>query len=152
MGLDMYLLKKTYINSSEWVKEEKRDNIEITQGGKPHPTINPKRIHYIIEEAGYWRKSNAIHRWFVENVQKGIDDCGEYRVSLNQLIKLKEVCTQVLDDKSKADELLPTMSGSFFGSTDYDEYYFGDLIQTIEIIEEVLNYEDGSYYSYQSSW
>jgi hypothetical protein len=136
MGLDMYLLKKTYINSSEWVKEEKRDNIEITQGGKPHPTINPKRIHYIIEEAGYWRKSNAIHRWFVEN----------------QLIKLKEVCTQVLDDKSKADELLPTMSGSFFGSTDYDEYYFGDLIQTIEIIEEVLNYEDGSYYSYQSSW
>ena len=28
------------------------------------------------EEVGYWRKANAIHGWFVRNVQNGKDDCG----------------------------------------------------------------------------
>ena len=24
-----------------------------------------------------WRKANAIHKWFVDNVQDGVDDCGD---------------------------------------------------------------------------
>ena len=31
----------------------------------------------IMEMVGYWRKQNAIHNWFVENVQDGIDDCDQ---------------------------------------------------------------------------
>jgi len=151
MGLDMYLLKKTYINSSEWVKEEKRDNIEITQGGKPHPKIKPERINYVIENVGYWRKANAIHKWFVDNVQKGEDDCDQYFVGPSTLQKLKNVCVEVLENKDKAQELLPTESGPFFGGTDYDEYYFGELVETIQIMDEALSDDDASYY-YQSSW
>lgn len=151
MGLDMYLYKKTYISSSEWINEEKRDSIEITQGGKPHPKIKAERIKYVIEDVGYWRKANAIHKWFVDNVQKGVDDCGEYFVAPSQLVKLKELCVEILENKHKGSELLPTESGFFFGTTDYDDWYFGSLIETIQIIDEVLSDDDAEYY-YHSSW
>jgi len=151
MGLDMYLYKRSYVNSSDWVKEENRDSIEITQGGKPHPKIKPERINYVIENVGYWRKANAIHKWFVDNVQKGEDNCAQYFVSTRNLQKLKSVCEEVLENKDRAQELLPTTEGFFFGGTDYDEYYFGDLVETIQIMDEALSDDDASYY-YQSSW
>lgn len=31
------------------------------------------------DEAIYWRKFNAVHRWFVNNVQGGKDDCGIHK-------------------------------------------------------------------------
>ena len=40
----------------------------------------------------YWRKANAIHKWFVENVQEGVDDCGEYEVTVEQLTELRDLC------------------------------------------------------------
>jgi hypothetical protein len=51
-----------------------------------------KRIQ---EEAGYWRKANAIHKWFVENVQDGNDDCGDYFVSQEKLERLLFLCKKV---------------------------------------------------------
>jgi hypothetical protein len=105
-------------------------------------------------EIGYWRKANQIHRWFVQNVQNGVDDCGEYKVTKEQLIQLHNVCNDVLNDHSLAEELLPAQSGFFFGNTDYDEWYFNDLRNTKRIIDEILEYKsyclDDLYYS--SSW
>lgn len=49
------------------------------------------------EEVAYWRKANAIHRWFVENVQNGKDDCGEYPVTRENLRSLVDLCQQVID-------------------------------------------------------
>ena len=43
-------------------------------------------------EVMYWRKANAIHKWFVDNVQGGEDDCREYPVSNDQLIELRDTC------------------------------------------------------------
>lgn len=40
----------------------------------------------------YWRKANQIHRFFVENVQNGKDDCEEYNVSKKILKKLYKYC------------------------------------------------------------
>ncbi len=42
-------------------------------------------------------------------------------------MKLLEVCKQVAADPSKAEELLPTQSGFFFGGTEYDEYYMNSI-------------------------
>lgn len=50
-----------------------------------------------------------------------------------------------------AGELLPTTSGFFFGSTDYDEYYFQDLVATKEILEEALKDPEGEF-QYRASW
>ena len=109
------------------------------------------KSYYIMTEEICWRKANQIHRWFVENVQNGVDNCAMYYVSKESLYKLKELCEKVLEDTSLAPSYLPTQSGFFFGSTDYDSFYFDGLKYTIEKINELLK-EDYDYYKYQSSW
>jgi hypothetical protein len=150
MGLDMYLNKRTYVQQWELNKPEEQYSVEVTKGGKP-TKIDPKKVKYIIEEAGYWRKQNQIHRWFVENIQNGTDDCGEYYVSKADLETLLGLCEKVKADNSLADELLPGASGFFFGGTEYDEWYFGGIDNTIEILKEALEDENGEYL-YSSSW
>ena len=150
MGLDMYLNKRTYVQQWEHQKPEEKYNVEVTKGGET-ANINPKKVKYIIEEAGYWRKQNQIHRWFVENIQNGTDDCGEYYVSKADLETLLELCEKVKADNALADELLPGASGFFFGGTDYDEWYFNGIDNTIEILKEALEDENGEYL-YSSSW
>jgi hypothetical protein len=154
MGLDMYLQKKTFLFTGEWVREEKRCEVVVTEGGKPHPTINPKRIKEVVEEVGYWRKANQIHKWFVDTVQDGQDDCKEYRVDYEQLRDLLNACEDVLDDHSKAEQLLPTGSGFFFGNTDYDDYYFEQVQNTYDILMSIMSAPDAdeAEYIYQSSW
>lgn len=41
-----------------------------------------------LPEVGYWRKADDLHAWFVGNVQGGVDDCGFYEVSKEQLEQL----------------------------------------------------------------
>jgi hypothetical protein len=148
MGLDMYLTRKTYISR---FPDEKWD-IQIKLNGKA-THIKPDRISYIEEEFGYWRKANAIHKWFVNNVQEGKDDCGSYYVSREKFEELKNLCERVLDNPKKAAELLSTERGFFFGGTDYDEHYMQDLKYTLELCQEILecNPKEGTFY-YSSSW
>ena len=152
MGLDMYLYKRTYILSGEWIKEERRQEVSVSMGGNPDPKIKPERVKYVIEEVGYWRKANAIHKWFVDNVQNGEDDCRSYIVEREKLEELFKLCDMVLDDKDKAAELLPCQSGFFFGGTDYDEWYFKDIESTIKIMEDCLSDDEADEFEYRSSW
>ena len=148
MGLDMYLYRKSWVKTGHYYLDEHREEIKITRGGKD---VDTSKIRYIIEEACYWRKANAIHRWFVDNVQKGVDDCGEYRVNEETLRDLLNICKEILDDHDKAYKLLPTQEGFFFGSTAYDEYYFSDIQHTYDALLNVLE-DDASEYTYHSSW
>lgn len=110
-----------------------------------------KRVS-IIQDVGYWRKANAIHYWFVRNVQDCVDDNGALSyVDKEKLMGLLDICRQVKDDNSLAEKLLPTQSGYFFGSTEYDDYYFLMIDDTIDILEEALEGEDGDFY-YTSFW
>ncbi len=70
MGLDMYLNAKRYLWHSE-------DNL-AEQIAENFPELADARVKEITAEVMYWRKSNAIHKWFVDNVQGGVDDCGNY--------------------------------------------------------------------------
>ena len=173
MGLDMYLNRRIFVWSDQ------RGSLKIT-GLKSK--VRPDTVKFIIEEAGCWRKANAIHNWFVQNVQDGNDNCKEYYVSKESMQKLLDTVNRVLDaselvegeinngyrikdgmrepivekgkyikDSTVARELLPTTEGFFFGSTDYDEYYYQDLIDTKRILEEALKEEEGDY-EYHSSW
>lgn len=151
MGLDMYLTRKTYVKN--WGTGEAEYKISVTKNGK-ECHVNPAKISYIEEEAGYWRKANHIHKWFVDNIQEGKDDCGSYYVSRDDLAKLAETCQKVLDNPKLGESLLPTQNGFFFGNTSYDDYYLMDVAQTLDICKEALSVGsegDFSYY-YQSSW
>lgn len=155
MGLDMYLKRKTYVKTWDHTPKEQKFEVSIKYAGKKCAFIKPSRITYITEEVGYWRKANHIHSWFVKNVQKGKDDCGEHYVPEDKLKELLKVCEKVKKDPEKGEELLPTQSGFFFGSTEYDEYYMKDIDYTIKIITDVLKeqetYNRGDLY-YGSSW
>jgi hypothetical protein len=72
----MYLHRKTYMANWEWMKPEDRDEVTVLRGGKP-TGIKSERVKQIVEEVACWRKANAIHQWFVGNVQRGKDDCQE---------------------------------------------------------------------------
>ncbi len=153
MGLDQYLSAKQYTSPAEWRGEEinkKFHELTETFGVKRHlGTLPSATVEFNV---GYWRKANAIHQWFVDNCQDGSDDCREYMVSREQLETLLNLCNQVKENKGLASELLPTTSGFFFGSTEYDEYYFDDIDSTIEIINKVLQMEPSWDFFYQSSW
>lgn len=154
MGLDMYLTKKTFIGSKYSHRNVVVKSLDIEISGKP-VKVNNSKLDYIGEEVAYWRKANQIHNWFVENVQNGQDDCGNYDVSIEQLKKLLDLCKQVQQDHSKAEELLPTSSGFFFGTTEYDDWYFEQINDTIEEIQNIIDEHDDEseiHYEYQSSW
>ncbi len=154
MGLDMYLMRKTYIGAN-YEFNKITGAISIFRDGKP-VNISFNRISEISERAAYWRKSNQIHNWFVKRVQNGVDDCGEYQVSRELLETLVDDCLNALSNRDKAADILPTASGFFFGSTEMDDYYFQDLEYTYKTIKELLdetNIEDYDVaFYYQSSW
>ena len=61
---------------------------------------------------------------------------------------------KVIIDSSVAEDLLPTCSGFFFGSTDYNEGYVNDIENTIDIITQVFettNFDKEMIY-YVSNW
>lgn len=88
-----------------------------------------------------WRKANQIRNFFVNNIDdfNYEDNLGNYVVSKELLEKLLKTINEVLDNPSKAAELLPTSDGFFFGSQDYDEWYFRDLKDTKNNIQQILN-------------
>lgn len=129
-------------------------DVELTVNGKSVP-IDTSRVSTIEVDAGYWRKANHIHKWFVDNVQDGNDDCKRYYVSADDLNELLELCREVkvlyeAKEYDKVVELLPPCDGFFFGGTKVDEYYYDDILDTIEILEK-LSDDDCDFY-YQSSW
>jgi hypothetical protein len=158
MGLDMYLTKRTYVQNWDYMKESEKNYVTIKGANEEH--IKSERIQYITEQLMYWRKANQIHGWFVENVQDGIDDCGEYAVDLSQLIQLMDVCYEVMTDNSKAEELLPTSRGFFFGGYDYDDFYFTQVTNTYKILNELVKELESnskqirkdSWIEYRASW
>lgn len=154
MGLDMYLTGKRYMSKYF----DKEDAQRIEEVNKIFGVEGIEDGDYGAQEVSfrvaYWRKANAIHDWFVQNCQDGVDECQETYVSRESLEALVKVCKDVLGNRETASEQLPTTSGFFFGGTDYDEWYFGDLEYTVERIEKILAdkaFEKCEFY-YQSSW
>lgn len=168
MGLDMYLSAKKYVskygfNGGGWENRTPNPEFEeITQKSGlqsfcEDPSVNIYGATVSVN-AAYWRKANQIHQWFVNNVQDGNDNCGEYYVSDEQLEELRSVCNEILanrGDTSFAEDLLPPAEGFFFGSTDFDEWYYQDIEYTAERLKEILEMKENDHnvsFYYQSSW
>jgi hypothetical protein len=146
MGLDMYLNAKRFLWHSE---DDLATNIKNNFPDLPEHM----RIKEVTIEAMYWRKANAIHKWFVDKVQDGEDNCREFEVSLEQLEELLEVIDAVLDHPERAGELLPPQEGFFFGGTDMDDWYWQDLKRTQSELQELFTRDWRSWdFYYRASW
>lgn len=154
MGLDMYVQAKKYL--SEY-REDDKEVVKQIGGVKALQIPFGARPKIIEAEVMYWRKANAIHAWFVDNVQDGEDNCQEYDVGLEDFKALADVCLQVMNDPQKAPELLPVQQGFFFGTYEYDEWYMEYVKQTYEFAKKVVDEYDthaknGWWFVYHSSW
>lgn len=153
MGLDMYLHAVHYVQNWDHYPDEQKWEITVTRGGKPVDEIDTSKIKYIQEEVVYWRKANAIHRWFVDNCQGGVDDCREAYVSREQLEELLDTVKRVLDGNHQiGEDLLAPQEGFFFGSTEKDEWYWDDLRRTYTELKAELDKNRDVFYEYHSSW
>jgi len=182
MGLDQYLTAKVYVGAKyAAVKQgclEVQESCFLEEDKQTadfkkcvvYPTSN---ISSIIYDIGYWRKANWIHKWFVDNVQYGNDDCGEYSISEEQLNDLDELChdilgkfLQVVEHRLDKKELISYIKehlcpcdGFFFGSNSLEDeddlsYYEQSLHDTIKFISIAKKYIDkycaGIFY--RASW
>ena len=154
MGLDMYVTAKRYL----WDFGENNDNDAAESIGKLFPEITGYRVKQIEAGVMYWRKANAIHKWFVDNIQEGVDECQESWIDPQKLYEMRDVCKAVLADRDQAATLLPAQSGFFFGGTDYDEYYFDDVESTLKWLNGLLvkdtfdeKFKKWDFY-YRASW
>jgi hypothetical protein len=148
MGLDMYLTAKQYL--SEYNDQDKTISTEIM---RHFPELSEQHtIQEVSVRVGYWRKANAIHKWFVENVQEGEDNCNPYPVPRERLQELRDTCERVLAFRELATAQLPPASGFFFGSDEINEWYYRDLEETVKIIDACLALPNDWSIEYQSSW
>lgn len=156
MGLDMYVTAERYL----WdVGDDKHRDRETSDTiGKLFPEIAGYRVNKVEAEVMYWRKANAIHKWFVDNCQDGVDECQKTYLEHSKLCDLRDICKAVLEDRSQAATLLPVQSGFFFGGTEYDEYYFDEVERTLGWLSGLLvkhaldeKFKEWHFY-YQSSW
>jgi hypothetical protein len=144
MGLDMFLTKDIYFYTwNDGAEEELAKLMGSDLLKKIGATA--KEIKSIRVEAGYWRKANQIHGWFVNNVQDGDDNCAEYYVSTEKLKDLYEAVCSAFETKGKPDQEeileelgLEPIDGFFFGSIALDEGYWQDLEDTKAILEPIL--------------
>lgn len=174
MGLDMYLKKhfayEPFSMSEGPIPLETSLSIKRTDTQAVLFDIKTPDITGFVIDNVYWRKANMIHQWFVNNVQEGIDDCKLYGLEETSLEKLLDIINRLLDVKrSKSDvfandlakELLPNTEGFFFGSQEYDDWYWEELEDTQIKLKRLLEPIDRkskeefycyTYLTYQSSW
>ena len=180
-GLDENKVMKDYVDDVRKLMHRQKNPAWAWGGTDDYITDD----EFVTDNIAYWRKANQIHRWFVENVQDGEDDCDVYRVKKKQLKALLETAEEVLnscnlvkgkikngwaykngeeipiiedgeyiEDPTVAMELLPSTGGFFFGSTDYDQWYYDDIKYTVKQLKKVLNETDfkNEYVYYHASW
>ena len=87
----------------------------------------------------YFRKVNFLFEYFSS---KMIDEYFSI-VTEEDVNDIITRCNAVLNDHSRAEELLPTCSGFFFGNTDYDEHYFECVKNVGNAMVEYLKHFDG---------
>lgn len=130
MGLDMYLTKKTFVGAN-FNHRKITGIIELKQDGEPIP-IKLERVSKIVEAVGYWSKANHIHKWFVENIQSGKDNCGEYYVPEEKMEELLLICKKI-----KKESIL--IDGAVINGYTYTED--GQEIPIVEEGKEIKNPE-----------
>ena len=97
-------------------------------------------------EIADFRKINFLFKFFKDKI--GDKNPTTIEVTTDDLEELRERCIKVLADHTLAEELLPTCSGFFFGSTEYNKYYFKDVLRVLDTCEALLKQplDDGERY------
>lgn len=168
MGLDMYLSARKYVPGyahNSVADNEAYANVLGAIGLDREDAALESPSLTVEFTVAYWRKANAIHNWFVEELAEGVDNCEPIYVSRKNLIELRDLVADVLKvrDMQEADpdealptaeDLLPTQGGFFFGDTEYDDWYWMQVEYTHDRLTAILENEKFADFdfTYQASW
>ena len=110
----------------------------------------------------HWTRTNQIFNYFRNIIRnkynEDIETNKEYKIKEKDILKLREVCSKVLEVKDKEYSLkyLPTYRGNFFGNYEYNETYYNQLLYTISKIRidkgEVYNRSKEKEYTLKALW
>lgn len=92
-----------------------------------------------MEVVAYFRKFNALLKW-VDTHVKEVENLKDVILGKDDLQKLLDTL-DVINDKN-CHELFATTQGFFFGSTEYDEWYWQDINDLKTVIQKLLNEVD----------
>lgn len=174
MGLDMYLYAKKYIG------DESVDAISKLANTTNLPTPEWSKSISVEKLVGYWRKANAIHGWFVDEIGNGVDECQVMFIDRERLEKLRNDCIVALANPSREYQIedqkvvyllcdylnsletpidpatyespINPTDGFFFGGSERDDYYYFQLEYTINLVSSLLELDDSYSFNYQASW
>ena len=123
MGLDMFLTK-------------------MPRNGKKPEDIAWEEM----QEIGYWRKANQIHKWFVDNVQGGEDDCGYHdEVTKEVLENLLAICKKVLEGCNLVEG--DVINGYELKNGKFEPIIVkGKCVEDARVAEELLPTADGFFF------
>lgn len=169
MGLDMYLYAEQYTSNRAYFTEDSPDRfdklvqvVEAEEFALGYPSADtpetPLGSVEVTVQIGYWRKANAVHKWFVDNVQGGVDECQKSFVPRERLLALHDLCANLLAQREEGQAVgvaashLPPQAGFFFGSTEIDEYYWYDIEDTKKQLARALTIPQEWSIYYRSSW
>ncbi len=148
MGLDMYLSAERSLYP-DYKDRAKVDLPEVKKIRKMFPemfktgNLDYVRLQF---EAGYWRKANHIHKWFVENVQGGVDNCGKYYTSREDLKKLLAICLELVSKtKLKKGKISTGYTFDKKGNKKYS-YEDGEIVDKPKIAHGLLPTEGGFFF------
>jgi len=180
MGLDMSLTKKVYVKNWDHYEPKDRYSVLVKKGGEKVDLGNVSAVvteigdwrkanaihNWFVQNTQGGDDQNGVET-FVEHdklqnllflVNEVLDSCelvdGEiqngYTYHDGKQVPIMQK-GKTIKDPTVAQKLLPTQSGFFFGSTNYDQYYYGDLVYTQKVLKEALKDKEGCFY-YSSSW
>lgn len=99
----------------------------------------------ILENVMYWRKANQIHNYFVTYVQKGVDDCGIYRVYKHHLVDLLKRCKSIVHNCELVDGEVCVGISYKYGKP-VKNLVKGKVMTNTEYINKVLPSTDGFFF------
>ena len=137
MGLDITFNRIKRVELSQEAQEDRFGMVALDE------LYN--NVELVYDELAYYRKVNFLYRYFSDYMDANGIMAVVDKYAIEDII---ECCKEVLADNSKAEELLPTVNGFFFCSTEYDKYYFKEVAQVLKDFEKILQEFDMENYFY----
>lgn len=105
--------------------------------------LDKQLLDYYPMYQAYFRKVNFLYQYFRNDMEN--EWCLVGKEKIENLIELCEQVIKHKGDEDFANQYLPTTSGFFFGSTDYDDWYFADVkdcLTQMKKLNKSLNQDD----------
>lgn len=108
-------------------------------------------------ELAYYRKVNFLVAFFENNYNFERDHANYFTLNEDMIKDLIRRCELVFKDYNLAESILPTTAGFFFGSTDYDDYYYDNIVNVLLdmkniILPEFKNLKEDESIDFYISW